>query len=59
MGAGTVLSPEHLDAAADAGASFVVSPTLDPEVARRAADRGLGWSPRRSRVNRETPRRGT
>jgi 2-dehydro-3-deoxyphosphogluconate aldolase/(4S)-4-hydroxy-2-oxoglutarate aldolase len=34
-----------VDAAADAGASFVVAPNTDVEVGRRAEQRGLGWFP--------------
>lgn len=34
VGAGTVLSMSQVDAAADAGADFVVTPGLDPEIVR-------------------------
>lgn len=36
IGAGTVLTPEHVDDAVSAGARFLVSPGLDAEVVRRA-----------------------
>ena len=36
FGAGTVLSPDQASAAVDAGASFLVSPNVDGEVARAA-----------------------
>ncbi|HBP37201.1 MAG TPA: 2-dehydro-3-deoxyphosphogluconate aldolase [Clostridiales bacterium] len=38
-GAGTILSPEQLDAALDAGASFAVSPGLDADLVRAAQER--------------------
>lgn len=41
VGAGTALSPEQVDRAADAGASFVVSPGLSAAVVERALDRGV------------------
>lgn len=41
VGAGTVLSPEHVDACADAGAEFIVSPGLDASVVARSQQRGL------------------
>jgi 2-dehydro-3-deoxyphosphogluconate aldolase/(4S)-4-hydroxy-2-oxoglutarate aldolase len=41
VGAGTVLGLDDLDAALDAGATFVVMPTLVPEVADRCAARGI------------------
>lgn len=44
-GAGTVLSRAQADAVVDAGASFVVTPGYDPEVARRVADRGVTMLP--------------
>ncbi|MCM3504327.1 MULTISPECIES: bifunctional 4-hydroxy-2-oxoglutarate aldolase/2-dehydro-3-deoxy-phosphogluconate aldolase [unclassified Curtobacterium] len=45
VGVGTVLDPEQVDDAADLGASFVVSPHLDPAIGERAHERGLGWYP--------------
>jgi 2-dehydro-3-deoxyphosphogluconate aldolase/(4S)-4-hydroxy-2-oxoglutarate aldolase len=45
LGAGTVLSPGEVDAAADAGASFVVAPDTRAGVAARALERGLGYYP--------------
>lgn len=41
VGAGTVLTPEQVDAAVDAGAEFLVSPGLDDAVVTRAAERGI------------------
>lgn len=41
VGAGTVLTDEQVDAAAEAGARFVVSPGLSRPVIRRARERGL------------------
>jgi 2-dehydro-3-deoxyphosphogluconate aldolase / (4S)-4-hydroxy-2-oxoglutarate aldolase len=41
VGAGTVVTPEHVDRAAQAGASFVVSPGLSIDVVRRAEELGL------------------
>jgi len=45
VGVGTVRRPEEVDAAADAGATFVVAPNTSPAVGERAAERGLGWFP--------------
>ncbi|WP_053382721.1 bifunctional 4-hydroxy-2-oxoglutarate aldolase/2-dehydro-3-deoxy-phosphogluconate aldolase [Leucobacter celer] len=41
VGAGTLLTPADVDAAADAGAAFGVSPGWDPSTAARAVERGL------------------
>jgi Entner-Doudoroff aldolase len=41
VGAGTVLDVEQVDAVADAGARFVVSPVVDEEVLARARELGL------------------
>lgn len=41
VGAGTVLSEEDVDAAADAGAHFIVSPGLNASVVRRAQERSV------------------
>lgn len=41
VGAGTVLTPDQVDAAVDAGASYVVSPGLSVPVVRRCAERGV------------------
>ena len=38
VGAGTVLSPVQVDEAVAAGARFIVSPGLDPDVVRRCRD---------------------
>jgi 2-dehydro-3-deoxyphosphogluconate aldolase/(4S)-4-hydroxy-2-oxoglutarate aldolase len=45
VGAGTVLRAEQVDAAADAGARFVVSPGLSRTVVERARQRGLDVLP--------------
>lgn len=44
-GAGTVISPEQVDAAVEAGARFLVSPGFLPEVAARAAAAGVPLFP--------------
>ncbi len=41
IGAGTVLTLDDLEAALDAGASFIVSPTLVPQVVERCVARGV------------------
>ena len=45
LGAGTVLSPEQVDKAVDAGASFVVSPGFNPKVVARCAEKGIPVTP--------------
>lgn len=45
LGAGTVLSVDQLDAAAEAGAAFAVSPGWHPGIAQRAVARGLHYVP--------------
>jgi 2-dehydro-3-deoxyphosphogluconate aldolase/(4S)-4-hydroxy-2-oxoglutarate aldolase len=45
LGAGTLLTPAEVRAAADAGAAFGVSPGFDPEVAAAAADAGIPLIP--------------
>lgn len=45
VGAGTVLDEEQVDRAADAGATFIVSPGYDPAVVDRARIRGLAVLP--------------
>ncbi|NHI19725.1 bifunctional 4-hydroxy-2-oxoglutarate aldolase/2-dehydro-3-deoxy-phosphogluconate aldolase [Phycicoccus endophyticus] len=45
VGAGTVRSPQQVDDAAAAGATFVVSPDTDGAVGRRALELGLAWLP--------------
>lgn len=45
VGAGTVLTPDQVDLAAQAGATFVVSPGLDGQVVARARARGLAVLP--------------
>lgn len=41
IGAGTVLTTEHVEAAADAGASYIISPNTDFEVIRRTKELGM------------------
>jgi 2-dehydro-3-deoxyphosphogluconate aldolase / (4S)-4-hydroxy-2-oxoglutarate aldolase len=41
VGAGTVLRPDQVDAAVDAGARFVVSPGLDASVVNRCRERNV------------------
>lgn len=41
LGAGTVLTPDQVDRAVDAGASYIVSPGLSRAVVERAAERGV------------------
>ena len=41
VGVGTVIRPEQVDAACEAGATFVVSPGFSPGVLRRATELGL------------------
>lgn len=45
LGAGTVLTPQQLRHAADAGAEFAVSPGFNPDVVREAADRSIPFAP--------------
>lgn len=45
LGAGTVLEPETADAAIDAGASYLVSPTVGLDVIERARRRGVAALP--------------
>lgn len=45
MGAGTVVSVQHVHTAKAAGASFTVSPGFDPEIARASLDAGLAHLP--------------
>jgi 2-dehydro-3-deoxyphosphogluconate aldolase/(4S)-4-hydroxy-2-oxoglutarate aldolase len=45
VGAGTVVHPDQLDAVADAGATFIVSPGLDRDLVDRGLDRGLDVLP--------------
>ena len=41
VGAGTIITPAQVALAADAGAVYLVSPGLDPEVVRAAQDAGI------------------
>ena len=41
LGAGTVVTMEQLDSAIEAGAQFIVSPGLDPEIVTAAQKRGV------------------
>lgn len=45
VGAGTVLTVAQVDAAVDAGATYLVSPGFDDAVAQRAAQRGVPLVP--------------
>ncbi|MBQ6613799.1 MAG: bifunctional 4-hydroxy-2-oxoglutarate aldolase/2-dehydro-3-deoxy-phosphogluconate aldolase [Clostridia bacterium] len=45
IGAGTVLSPEQADAAINAGATFIVSPGLNPTVVKHCTDKGYAIVP--------------
>ena len=45
VGAGTVVSVDHVDAARDAGAAYTVSPGADEEVVRASLDAGLPTLP--------------
>jgi 2-dehydro-3-deoxyphosphogluconate aldolase/(4S)-4-hydroxy-2-oxoglutarate aldolase len=45
VGAGTVLTPAQVDAAADAGATFIVAPGFNPVTLERARARGLPMIP--------------
>jgi 2-dehydro-3-deoxyphosphogluconate aldolase/(4S)-4-hydroxy-2-oxoglutarate aldolase len=41
VGAGTIITPEQVDRAGDAGAAYLVSPGIDPVVVRAAQERGI------------------
>ena len=56
IGAGTVLTIEAAERAVDAGATFLVSPHVDPELIEWAADRGIPFMPGRLHPHRD-PRR--
>lgn len=45
VGAGTVLTPDQVDQAMDAGATFVVSPGFNPKVVQRCLDVGMTVCP--------------
>jgi 2-dehydro-3-deoxyphosphogluconate aldolase / (4S)-4-hydroxy-2-oxoglutarate aldolase len=45
LGAGTVVDPETVDAAVDAGATYLVSPNVDVQVIERARRRGVAALP--------------
>lgn len=45
IGAGTVLTPDEVDAVAATGATFIVSPNADARVIARTKERGLGSYP--------------
>lgn len=45
VGGGTVLTPEAVDAVADAGGRIIISPNTDTEVIRRTVARGLDSAP--------------
>ena len=41
IGAGTVLTPEHVESVAAAGGQYIISPNCNPEVIRRTKELGL------------------
>ena len=41
IGAGTVLTPEHVEAVASAGGQYIISPNCNPAVIRRTKELGL------------------
>ena len=45
VGGGTVLSPDRVDAVAEAGGRLIVAPNTGPDVIRRAVDLGLDPAP--------------
>lgn len=45
IGAGTVLTTEQVDLAVNAGATFIVSPGLNPKVVRYCVERGIPITP--------------
>lgn len=45
IGAGTVLNPDQLKSAQDAGAQFIVSPGLTEQLGRAAIDSGIAFLP--------------
>ena len=45
VGAGTVLNAAQVDAAVEAGAKFIVSPGLNPEVVKYCLDKGIPVTP--------------
>ena len=45
LGAGTILSPEEAEAAANAGAKYIISPNMDPEVIKKTKSLGLASMP--------------
>lgn len=45
VGAGTVLTEAEVDAAVDAGASYIISPSFDGLVVKRAKERGVAAFP--------------
>ena len=45
VGAGTVITPEQLKIAVDAGAQYLVTPTTDTEIIRTGKKQGLGMFP--------------
>jgi len=45
VGAGTVIEPGQLDAACSAGAQFLMSPHLDPDIVAQATERGVPFLP--------------
>lgn len=45
LGAGTILTTEQVDRAVSAGASFIVSPGLNPKIVKYCVDKGIAITP--------------
>ena len=45
VGAGTVLNAEQVDAAVEAGATFIVSPGLNPKTVKYCIEKGVPITP--------------
>src|SRR5690606_6524844 len=45
LGIGTIKTAEEAQSFIDAGADFIVAPTINPEVANKANEKGLLWVP--------------
>ena len=55
VGAGTVLTPEQADIAVEAGAKFIVSPGLNPDVVRHCTEKGYPIVPGINNRTHTTP----
>ena len=49
VGAGTVLTTEQVDRAADAGAKFIVSPGFNPKIVKYCIEKGIPVCPGKGR----------